>query len=264
MPEPLSVTPLFSTSASRSQGGIFTVEKAGETAKAKRTRGPVSLCDLAKRDKLTHLHLVESNWVNFMNAHKNLKEVGCNLSFGLKLVVCEDIADKSEASFKTESNVVIWLAGDGSTDYQRLIKLFTIAANDGFYHVPRIDWKTLCIGWGDDLLLSLPFYSSFLAKNTLTFASIVPQLPAMPLVMREVGQNLAVDSLLDDAVDVYVEKTGAEVQSVKSLYYLNRTDAKAWLNWRCILTRGASFDVPNLDGCTSREFSYESWKELTA
>lgn len=258
-----SVIPLFSTSASRSQGGIFTVEKAGEMIKTKRTRGPVSLCDLAKRDKLTRIHLVESNWINMMSAYKNLKEVGCKLHFGLKLLVCENMADKSEESFKTESNVIVWLAGDGSTDYQRLCKLFTIAANDGFYHVPRIDWKTLCAGWGDDLLLSLPFYSSFLAKNTLTFSSIVPQLPAAPLVLREVGQQLPFDSLLDDAVDRYADNTGVEVQNVKSIYYLDRKDVKAWLNWRCILTRGATWDVPNIDHCSSREFCYESYRELT-
>jgi DNA polymerase III alpha subunit len=257
------ITPLFSTAASRTQGGVFTVEKAGETKKAKRTRGPVSLCDLVKAEKLTHIQLVEANLINFMNAYKNLKEVGCNLSFGLKLTVCESMTDKSEASLKTESNVVVWMAGDGSTDYQRLIKLFTVAANDGFYHIPRIDWKTLCALWGDDLLLSLPFYSSFLAKNTLTFSCIVPELPTTPLVLREVDQQLPVDDLIDAAIERYTKTVAAEVQLVKSLYYMKRNDAKAWQNWRCILKR-TSFDKPNLDGCCSREFAYEAYKELIA
>src|SRR4051812_12650120 len=110
------IIPLFSSSASLKQGGIFTLEKAGAAAKAGHVKGPVSLCDLVKEEKLTQLHLVESNFVNFMTAYKNLKDVGCSLVFGLKVVVCEDIADKSDASTKTESKVIIWLNGDGGED----------------------------------------------------------------------------------------------------------------------------------------------------
>lgn len=256
------IIPLFSTSASRSEGGIFTVEKAGEAAKQKRTRGPVSLCDLAKAEGLKKLYLVESNFISFFQAQKNLKAADCQLVFGLKMVICENIADKSEASLKTESKVIIWMAGDGSTDYQRLINLYTVAATDGFYYVPRLDWKTLCAGWGSDLILSLPFYSSFLAKNTLTFSTIVPEVPAgvTPLVLREVGQNLPVDGLINAAVDRYVASTGAQIQDVKSVYYRNRVDSKAWQVWRCILRR-TTYDKPN-DDATSQEFCWEAWKEL--
>lgn len=258
------IIPIFSTSSSRTQGGIFTVEKAGDAAKQKRMKGPVSLCDLAKNEGFKKLYLVEDHFIPFMQAEKNLRAVNCQVVFGLKVVVCENIADKSEASFKTESKVIIWMAGDGSTDYQRLINLATISTTDGFYYVPRLDWKTICAGWGDDLILSLPFYSSFLAKNTLTFSTIVPEFPAgvTPLVLREIGQNLPVDGLINDSMDRYVAATGAQIQDVKSIYYANRADSKAWQIWSAILSRN-SFDKPNRDFCASREFSFESWKELT-
>lgn len=257
-----SIIPLFSTSASLKSGGIFTVEKAGVAAKAGHTKGPLSLCDLAKAEKLTRLHLVESNFVQFMTAHKNLKEVGCDLAFGLKLTVCDDMADKSEASLRNESRVVIWLAADAG--YQPLIKLYSKAAIDGFYYAPRIDWRTLRSMWSEHLLLALPFYSSFLARNTLTFASIVPGLPCREhLVFREAGQQLPFDELLDRAVDGYLAATpGAQEQRVKSVYYGNRRDAKAWMVWQCALKR-SSWDKPNLDHCHSAEFCLESLKEVT-
>jgi DNA polymerase III alpha subunit len=258
------IVPLFSTGASLKQGGIWTVEKAGAAKKAGRKHGPVSLCDLAKQEGLTQLHIVDDRFANMFAAQKALKETGCALVFGLKVTVCDDMADKSEASLRNESKVVIWMAGDGSADYQALINLYTLAAQQGFYYVPRLDWKTLKAQWHDSLLLSLPFYSSFLARNTLTFASIVPDLPAAPLVLREVAQELPFDTLIDDAVARYVQATGSEVQRVKSVYYRRREDAKAFMVWRCILNRGATWDKPNQDWMWSREFAWDAYRELTA
>ncbi len=254
------VIPLFYTSSSLKNGGIFTVEKAGASKKAGKTRAPVSLCDLAKEHNLKQLHLVATNWVDFMTAQKNLKEVGCDLVFGLKLVICENMTDKSEASFKSESSVVIWMAGDGSDDYRALINIFSVAANDGFYYVPRLDWKTLRAMWHKDLILSLPFYSSFLARNTLTFSTIVPQFPegVKPLILKEMGQEVATDGMLNRAIARYVEANQSEVQPVKSIYYKNRKDSKQWQIWRCILGRN-TFDKPQ-DGHTSSEFSWESFQ----
>ena len=248
------VIPLFSTSGSLKDGGIFTVDKAGAASKAGRKHGPVSLCDLAKSYQLTQIHLVEDRFVNFMAAYKALKDVGCALTFGLKLTVCDDMADKSDTSTRNESKVVIWMAGDGSADYRALISLYTVAAQDGFYYVPRLDWKTLKANWHDDLILSLPFYSSFLARNATTFASIVPDLPATPLLLREVGQEIPTDTLLNDAVERYAAATGAPIQPVRSVYYQDRTAAKSWQVWRCILNR-KTYDLPN-DDVTSSEFAW--------
>ncbi len=259
------IIPLFSTAASLKDGGIFTVEKAGTAAKAGRKFGPVSLCDLAQENKLTQLHLVEDRMGNFMAAEKNLRAVGCSLVFGLKLTVCADMADKSEESFRTESKVIIFMAGEGDADYAALCNIHTAAAQDGFYYVPRIDWKTLKAMWHPQLLLALPFYSSFLAKNTLTFASIVPELPAgvTPILLRETGQCLPFDGLLHEAVDRYVATTGAAVQRVKSIYYPDRARARQFLVWRCILNR-TTWDKPNQDGMCSREFCWEAYGELLA
>lgn len=252
--------PLFSTAASLKQGGIFSVEKAGYLGKLQRKRGPVSLCDLAKQEGLKRLHMVDDRFVNFFSAYRNLKEVGCDLTFGLKLNVCEDMADKSDASLKTESRVVVFMASGAG--YLPLCAIYSKAATEGFYYAPRIDWKTLSALWSDQLMLTLPFYSSFLARNTLTFSSIVPTLPAAPTLLREVDQQLPFDSLLDEAVDRYAAATSAPIQRVKTCYYRNREDAKAFQVWRCILGR-KTFDKPNMDHMHSREFCWQAYKELT-
>lgn len=255
------ILPLFSTAASLKQGGLFLTEKAGYLSKMGRKFGPPSICDIAKGEGLKKMTLVESNFVNFFSAFKNLKDLGCDLQFGLKLVVCEDMKDKSETSFKTESKIVIFMKSGAG--YEALCSIYSKAAKEGFYYIPRIDWPTLAAMWSDNLILALPFYSSFLAKNTLTFATIVPSLPANPVLLQEVGQELPFDGLLEDAQRRYASSIGASTQKVKSIYYKNRSDAKAFLVWRCALDRGSTFDVPNMEHMYSREFCWESFKELT-
>lgn len=254
------IIPLFSTSASRKQGSIFVIDKAGAAAKSKRKYGPINLVDLAQEEKLPFITLVESDFINFMMAKKYFDQINCQFRFGLKLVVCNDMMDKSEESFKSESKVIIFIKDD-SVGYNKLIDIFTKAANDGFYYIPRIDWKFLCDNWSDSLMLALPFYSSYITKNLLTFSSIIPVPPVQPLIFKEIDQQLPFDCLINDAIDQYVSSNNCEVENVKSIYYKNRKDAKKFLNYRCILER-TTWDKPNMDFMCSREFSYESYKEL--
>lgn len=254
-----NIIPLFSTSASLRQGGIFTLEKAGTTIKAKKKYSPISLCDLAKDENLQDLHLIESNFVNFMLAYKNLSEISCQFKFGLKLIVCEDIFNKTEESFKSESKVIIFLKND--LGYKDLIKIYTKASTDGFYYIPRIDWKTLKTMFSENLILALPYYSSFLYRNTFTFNSIIPELPGIPIVLKEIQQDLPIDSIIDNIIDNYVKSNNYTIQNVKSIYYKNREDAKKFLIWRCILER-KTYDKPNMDHMCSKEFSWEAFKEL--
>lgn len=232
------------------------MEKAGDKAKSGRKTGPVSICDLAKEENLKEITLVESNFVSFMSAYKNLDSIGVQLKFGLKLTVCEDIEARNEDSFKTESKVVIFMGNDRA--YKNLIKIYSTATNKGFYYVPRIDWKTLKSFWSEDLILAMPFYSSFLAKNILTFSAIAPDLPAKPLFLTE-SNLLPFDGLVKEAVAKYATVHNADVEPVKSIYYKNRSDARNWMIWQCILRR-STWDKPNIEHCTSQEFSWESFK----
>lgn len=254
-----NITPLFSTSASLRQGGIFVIDKAGAAAEAKHSKGPVNLVDLAKEEKLESITLVESNFVNFMQAYKFFGKINCQFKFGLKLAICDDLNDKTEESFKSESKIIIFLKDDKG--YKKLINIFTKAATDGFYYIPRIDWKNLKESWSEELILALPFYSSFLARNLLSFSSIMPDLPANPILLKEVGQELPFDDLINSSIDQYAKSNSFLTENVKSIYYKNRNDAKSFLIYRAILER-KTWDKPNMDGMASREFCLESYKEL--
>lgn len=245
--------PLFSTCSSLKQGGIFTFEE-----KPKKT-GPVSIIKFVKEEGMKEIGFIESDFESFMVINKFIKPI-CKTIFGLKLVICNDLNDKSELSWKTESKVIIILKDDDA--YKILIKLFTKAATDGFYYYPRLDWKTLKEMWNKDgLMLCLPFYSSFLAVNTLTFNSIIPDLPENPIIFKEINGCLPFDSLLDKSVSNYASSNNLTIQPTKSIYYKNRNDAKSFLIWRTILNK-SSWAKPEMEFMSSKEFCWESFKEL--
>lgn len=255
-----NIVPLFSTSASRKNGGIFVIDKADSASKSKHLYGPVNLVDLTKEEKLSQITLVESNFINFLMAQKYFNEINCQFRFGLKLVVCNNINDKSEESFKSESKIIIFLKDDKA--YKNLINIYTKAATDGFYYIPRIDWKYLNDNWTDDLIMALPFYSSFLAKNLLTFSSIIPIIPTgQLLLLKEIDQELPFDDLINEGVDNYAKSNNYEIENVKSIYYKNKNDANKFLIYRCILER-TTWDAPNMDAMCSQNFSWEAYKEL--
>ncbi len=87
----------------------------------------------------------------------------------------------------------------------------------------------------------------------------MPDLPARPIVTVE-SNELPFDPLLQQAAARYATVNGIAPQVTKSIYYRDRKDAKGWQIWRAILDR-ASWDKPNMDGCCSREFSWEAFKE---
>jgi hypothetical protein len=67
------------------------------------------------------------------------------------------------------------------------------------------------------------------------------------------------DYLIENRVKNYI-KDKYETAKVKSIFYANKKDFKAYLTFRCINNR-SSLDKPNLDHMCSDEFSLESWKE---
>ena len=92
----------------------------------------------------------------------------------------------------------------------------------------------------------------------------MPQFPegVKPLLLREIGQELATDQLIEPVVARYAETQGLEVQPVKSIYYKKRDDAKQFQVLRCVLER-KTWDKPN-DSMVSREFSWEAYQEILA
>lgn len=118
-------------------------------------------------------------------------------------------------------------------------------------------------------MIGLPYFSSFVAKNTTTFNTVVPRLPAELRggiqVLREIDSQLPFAGLLDAAVDRYVAaEPRASVVPCKTIYYRDgATDFEPYMVLRALGQR-ATFDAPEVPHLSSPEFSFTSWKRLVA
>ncbi len=223
--------------------------------------GPRSIFSLCQEYGIQDCFVADSKCTGFVEAYKNAAEAGVNLRFGYKVIVCDDILVKDEASIKNEHKIVVFVKN--TQGYYDLIKIATKAAVDGFYYHPRIDFKNLKELWTENLLLVIPFYDSFLHKNSMTFASILPDFSFTVPWFFEESHELPFDPLIQNAIDAFdTEKKYHHIRT-HSVYYHKKEDFDAYMTLRCIDKR-SSWSRPNLDHNSSATFSLEAWKELNA
>lgn len=249
----MKVLPLFKSHYSIGKS-ILTLDKAGSSSK----EGSSSIIDIVKENKLEQAFLVEENMSSFLDAFKNFNSIKVPFFYGLRLELCPDINEKTEESLKKCSKIIIFAKnGNG---YKKLIKIFSIAATDGFYYTPRIDEKTLTQEWDESSLkLCVPFYDSFLFNNTMSYSLCCPELKFTKPTFFTEDNNLPFDHIVKQKVIKFCNDQ-YEVVPCKSIYYNTREDFKAYLTFRCINNR-TTLNKPNLEHMSSTEFSFESWKE---
>jgi DNA polymerase III alpha subunit len=254
------IIPCFSSHYSLAKS-ILTLDErpAPKPDKPRSVNGPRSIIDLAFEAALSEVFLVESKIDGFLEAYKNLSKVKIPLRFGVKMVVCADHADKSDTSLKTESKVIIFIRNNAG--YNDLIKLYNRAWTDNFYYVGRTSWAQLKEFWTPNLLLALPFFSSFAAKNSLTFQTIIPDFPIPPVIFREVHSGLPFEPLIHTALDNFNADKKLKEQRVKTIYYANRSSFKAYCVFRAIHNR-TTFSRPEVEHLASDRFSFEDYLAL--
>jgi len=261
----MEILPIFSSHYSMGDS-ILTLEECGKTAPG----NPVSICDLAKSVGLKQVVLVDERIDSFIEAYKSIQKSGlAQLVYGLKLTVCIDMANKEQDSMRTESKVVIFIKN--TQGYSDLIRIWNRAWCEGFfnpardYGYGRIDWKTLKEFWTDNLALALPFFSSFIAKNTLTFANIVPILPVdnnQVTYFKEVDCDLPFVNLINDSLTAFCgEELKANIQPVKSIYYASPEHYDIYVTYRAIHNK-SQYMKPEVEHLYSNRFSFEAWKGL--
>lgn len=248
-----NITPLF-TSHYTFGRSTLTLEKPEEINDNK----PISILSLAKKYELDKVFLAESNFSGFVEAYKNFKDNKIQLIFGLKLVICSDMTDKSEASFKSESKVVIWMKN--SEAYKDLIKIYSKAATDGFYYIPRLDWKTLNGMWTTNLSLSIPSYSSFLHQNLLKNGECVPDINKLEPNIFYSRMDLPFDELIMNCHIDYAKNNKLEINQCHPIYFYSHKQFNSYLTFRCIHNRG-QLSMPKLDHFSSNNFCFEKYLE---
>ena len=251
----MDLVPIFKSHYSLGRS-ILTLEKEGVSV----DDGRDSIVDIAKENEFEEVFLVDDCMGGFLEAYSNLKEVGIKLVFGVRMTVCEDISVKNEDSISTSSKYIILCKN--KKGYQRLIKIYSQAAKDGFYYEPRTDFKQLKRLWSnDDLILAVPFYDSFIYYNNFSSRNCIPNFSFNnPLFFTE-DNNLPYDKVLLSLVNNYIQEYDYETKACKSVFYKDKADFKAYLTFRCINNR-STLEKPELNNMCSDTFCLESWKEL--
>jgi|TARA_R110002020_G_scaffold115287_4_gene265081 DNA polymerase III alpha subunit len=216
-----------------------------------------SIFEIAQEADLKDIFLVEDSITGFLEAYTNAQELNKKLIFGLRLTFCPDCLKKNEEGRKNSFKNIIFIKNEKG--YKQLIKIYTYAAQDGFYYEPRIDFNTLKKFWTDDLILAIPFYDSFLYNNKYTDSQCVPDFSfTNPVFIKEDNDTL-LDEDMQDSVDKFCSNK-YDILNAKSIYYKSKNDFGAYLTFRCINKR-TSIEKPNFDGMCSDQFCYESYKE---
>jgi len=220
---------------------------------------PDSIISIAKENNLKTIYLVEDNMTAFLQAYTNCKKNNINLRYGLRITITDNIEDKSEDSRIKNSKAVIFFKNDDG--YKKLIKIFSLAAKNGFYYEPRIDYKTLKSIWTEtDLLLCIPFYDSFIFNNVLKNTLCTPQIDFCSPIFFLEDNDIPFEDLVRSKIIDYCSKNKNQMVKVKSIYYKMKSDFKAYLTFRCINVR-TTLNKPEIEHMTSNTFCFESWME---
>ena len=261
-----AVLPIFRSHYSLG-GSILTLQEPGKA----KPGNPLSVFDLAARAKMDAVHLWDHRLDGFLEAYKSAQKAKVKLCFGLTLTICADHKDKDPETRRTESAVTILVLN--AKGYSDLIRIWNRAWCDGSFTFRdntygRADWRLLKEYWTENLGLVLPYFSSFLAKNTLTTNVVTPELPVTPWLTMEVDSRLPFAPLLDAAVLRY--QSGGNptkgLLKVKTICYEGDDTGlsfKAYQTFRAIHT-GGTFDAPEVNHFASNRFSFKAWQELVA
>jgi len=253
------VLPLFKSHYSLGKS-ILTLESP--TKPEKPIGYPITLFDLLLRNKLSTLVLVEDNISGLLQASKVADECKIKLVFGLRLDVCEDMTQKDEPSLLKRAKYIIF--AKGPQGYQTLIKISSIAAKEGFYYSPNIDFKTLKLLWNPHVYMAVPFYDSFLYLNTFCSHVHVPSLDAFnPVTFFTESNELPFDDLLEQRVREYCLINKQDTLPAQSIYYKSADDYLAYVAFKCLHNRGHSqkctLERPELDHMNSDQFNFDKW-----
>lgn len=231
---------------------ILTLNKAGDSEDG----GADSIFDICQESKLKTLHLVEDSMSGCIEANNNAKAIDVKLNFGLRITVVEDMVQK-ETEGDGSKIVIVIRNNDG---YKRLCDISSLASTTGFYYVPRIDFAALKKAWSDkDLLLAIPFYDSFIFKNTLSFSTCVPNFGFTNPFFFVENNDLPFDPLIQTALLKFT-KTKKMWVDAQSVYYKSRKDFKAYLTFRCLHNR-QTLEKPNLEHMCSDNFCFEAMRQ---
>ena len=237
--------------------GILTYNKISDVKK----NGPQSIVKICKDNKLTQCFGVSRFMNSFYDAWKNLKKEGIRYNFGLELIMCNDAKDHTDESQVNNHKVIIFYKGEQG--YKDLIRIYSACHTnrENFYYQFRFDYAQLKILWTENLIFVIPFFNSFIHKNLLTFASIIPEFPCKPVIFRELDSDLPFEKLINKALDEFNKNKEFEEQNIKTVCYYKSEDVKSYQIYRCINEK-TTFNKPQMEFFCSNKFNFVNYLEL--
>ena len=230
---------------------ILTLEKPGES----KPHLSDSIFDILKESDQKKFFLIEDSFSGFLQAHTIAKDNKLQLIFGIRLTATDNMLEKSEEALNKRSKIVI--IAKNKEGINKLMRIYSTAAKDGFYYEPCIDFKFLKNIWDDnDLSLVIPFYDSFLHKNCLNGKSCIPDFNFCKPTFTIEDNNLPFDFLIENRVNEYCSGKFEMIHS-KSIYYKLKKDFLAYMTFKCINNR-TTLEKPNMDHLSSNEFCWEA------
>jgi len=222
--------------------------------------GSDSIFEIAKENNLKQLILVEDSLIGFFEAYKRSQEFGIQLIFGLRLSMRNSNLPEDESS---QHKIVIFAKNNNGC--KKLNKIYSKAFCDygGF-----LDYSALKDLWNEEeLKLAIPFYDSFIYVNNFSFANAVPDLSFTKPTFFIEDNGLAIDQFIKTKIIDFIKDSQYQTESVKSIYYKNNRDVKAFMAYKIICNRSfgkdRSLEKPELNHFCSDQFSFESWKKET-
>lgn len=225
---------------------------------------PDSVFDIAEEGCLDKVILIEDSFMGFLQARKVCDDLGKQLIFGLRLDVCDDIANTEDSKLiKCKHKVIIFPKNSGGC--KLLNKIYTECKTK---HFGWADFNLLKKFWQEDQLsLAIPFYDSFIFKNLTTFQSCFAHFTFTKPTFFVEDNGLPFDSITKDAVVKYCKSNGFAMQDAQSIFYKNKNDFPAYLTYKLICGRNSfagrelSIEKPNFDHLGSDQFCWESYLE---
>lgn len=255
---------LFKTHYSIGKGVI----QANDPAKENKSGGVPNLVDIATRnfEKIfvddpqdPKCFVVDDSMAGIWPIYKTLKSKNISLVFGLRMNFVSDANDKSESGNLSAHKNIIFVKNE--VGYKKLIKISTKAHVDYFHEIPRIDYDyyhSMDDGSPDSgLVLSVPFYDSFLYNNKITQGQCVPDFRGLKPTLFVENNDLPVDFPLQRAVEKYSKENGLETAQVQTVYYENSSDALKYMVRRCMNRekgKQRTVEKPELPGFGSDRF----------
>ncbi len=146
-----------------------------------------------------------------------------------------------------------------SDAYKDLIRIYSKAATDGLYYLPRLDWKTLQSMWTENLILSIPSYSSFLHNNLLKGNECVPDFGKIKPNIFYSKMVLPFDSLIEDSHSNYAKNNKLDLIECHPIRFYSKLQFDSYFTFKCINKRSV-LSKPNIDHFSSREFCWEGYQ----